>query len=298
MRSVQPSLWKEEAPTVVGGRLPHPIPYQGSKRQLAERILAFATGRYQRLFEPFAGSAAITIAAASRSLAHQYVISDTLAPLMALWRAVLEDPVEVGNRYEEVWTGQLDDTGHFNQVRTRFNRDGDPVDLLYLLARCVKNAPRFNGEGLFNQSADLRRRGMRPEKMRREVLGASLLLSSQTQVLSKDFRDVLETAQTTDLVYMDPPWQGTTYGTDKRYHAGLERDTLIDALHSLDERGVPYFLSYDGRCGDRHYGTPLPESVSAVRFDVEAGRSSQATLVGREDVTFESLYVSRLLLSD
>ncbi len=39
--------------------LPHPIPYQGSKRKLAPRILATVANRHiDRLFEPFAGSAA------------------------------------------------------------------------------------------------------------------------------------------------------------------------------------------------------------------------------------------------
>ncbi len=94
-------------------------------------------------------------------------------------------------------------------------------------------------------------------------------------------------------MYMDPPWQGTTYGTDKRYHAGVHRERIVDTLHDLDERGVPYVLSYDGRCGERTYGEPLPDTIDALRIELHAGRSSQSTLAGRSERTVESLYVSR-----
>ena len=45
-------------------KLPHPIPYQGSKRNLADQILRLFPEQFESLIEPFAGSAAITIASA------------------------------------------------------------------------------------------------------------------------------------------------------------------------------------------------------------------------------------------
>ncbi|HBB31201.1 MAG TPA: hypothetical protein DDZ80_05770 [Cyanobacteria bacterium UBA8803] len=41
--------------------LPHPIQYQGSKRNLASNILRFLPNRVERLVEPFAGTAAVSI---------------------------------------------------------------------------------------------------------------------------------------------------------------------------------------------------------------------------------------------
>ena len=38
-------------------KLPHPIPYQGSKRNLADQIMRFYPDDFDRLIEPFAGSA-------------------------------------------------------------------------------------------------------------------------------------------------------------------------------------------------------------------------------------------------
>ncbi|MGH9580536.1 MAG: DNA adenine methylase, partial [Terriglobales bacterium] len=62
--------------------VPHPIPYQGSKRLLAPAILSFIPkNRFRRLIEPFAGSAAITLAAAQNRMFKEYVIADLLKPL-------------------------------------------------------------------------------------------------------------------------------------------------------------------------------------------------------------------------
>lgn len=274
---------------------PHPIPYQGSKRALAPRILGTVEGRrFETLYEPFAGSAAISIAAARCDLASAFVISDSLAPLADIWSMILEQPNILADEYESIWMEQMDDPpGHYNRVRDEFNSDGSPAKLLYLLARCVKNAPRFNRQGRFNQSPDKRRKGMTPRRMRDAIAGANRLLTGHATVFAVDFELAIASATERDLVYMDPPWQGTTYGTDTRYHAGVPRERIVSALQDLNVRGVPYILSYDGRCGDRTYGEPMPDEIEAVHIELPAGRSSQATLVGRNEQTTESLYVAR-----
>ena len=157
-------------------RLPHPIPYQGSKRLLAGRILGvLGPRRFGTVHEPFAGSAAITLAAAARGLARRFVLGDSLAPLVALWERIVAEPDATAGRYRSVWEAQAVEgpVAHYTRIRAEFNADHDPVKLLYLLARCVKNAPRFGRAGAFNQSADHRRAGMRPERMEAQIAGAS-----------------------------------------------------------------------------------------------------------------------------
>ena len=76
--------------------IPHPIQYQGSKRNLASVILRYVPkGGIERLVEPFAGSAAISIAAAARQIAKSYVINDLNKPLMELL-GVPDDKVVAG----------------------------------------------------------------------------------------------------------------------------------------------------------------------------------------------------------
>ncbi len=272
-----------------------PIPYQGSKRALAPRICSLFPKAIDTLYEPFAGSAAVAIFSASHNLAERFVIGDTYAPLIDLWELIIEVPDELSARYSEVWSGQFQSPTHFNEVRAQFNSSRDPVLLLYLVARCVKNAVRFNKHGNFTQSADKRRTGVQPDRVKRNAFAVSHLLKGRTTLYRGDFQACVKDARPGDLVYMDPPYQGTTYGADKRYAAGLEREHLIDALHDLDAREVPYVLSYDGQMGEKTYGEPLPETVDADHLSVHAGRSSQATISGRTDETIESLYVSKSL---
>jgi|SRR5690554_341669 len=274
--------------------VPHIIPYQGSKRKLAPKILDFVQHDVKgSVYEPFAGSAAITLAAASSQIGSGYVIGDKFSPLIELWSLIIDEPDYVADAYSKIWNAQLDDPkSHFLEIRKQFNSKQDPVQFLYLVARCVKNAIRFNGDGLFNQSADNRRLGMKPEKVLKEAYAISSLLKGKTKLVSGDFMDILKGAGPDDLVYMDPPWQGTSLKKDSRYAYLLDIDELISGLSDLNDRNVPYLLSFDGTCGDKSYGKELPSFLQLEKVGLNAGRSSQAILLGRDDVTIESLYIS------
>lgn len=274
-------------------RLPHAIPYQGSKRNLAQSIAVYVPEKVERWYEPFAGSAAMTIWAASQDVAEHYVIADVLAPLVELWGLIIDEPADTARRYESVWRGQVrSDEAYFYDVRSRFNAHHDPVDLLYLVCRCVKNAVRFGRNGAFTQSVDKRRLGMRPEKMAEAIEQISTLLRGRTEVRHGDWMETVADASSRDFVYMDPPYAGTTEGRDKRYAQQLERSRLVMGLEGLNEREVPFLLSYDGMTGGRTYTEALPSHLQLTQVLLHAGRSSQSTLAGRSEETFESLYLS------
>jgi DNA adenine methylase len=138
---------------------------------------------------------------------------------------------------------------------------------------------------------------MDPGTMEKEIHAANRLLAGKCRVVCGDFREILQTATRSDLVYMDPPYQGTSEGRDRRYVKGVQRREMVELLEDLQSRGVEYILSYDGHCGGKSYGEPLPERLNAQRVLLEAGRSSQATLNGRDHVTVESVYLSSGLQS-
>jgi len=276
--------------------IPHPIQYQGSKRNLAAVILRYVPKGVDCLIEPFAGSAAMSIAAAARLMAKTYLVNDLNKPLAELLRLIVEFPVETALCYEQVWNAQHDNSiEHFYRVREDFNRTQDPRIFLYLLARCVKGSVRYNSNGLFNQSPDKRRFGTRPETMRTNILGVSALLKGKSTFSSLDYREVLASAKTSDLVYMDPPYQGVCGERDSRYFSGIGHSDFVASLEDLNARGISYIVSYDGRRGDKTFGELLPASLDLAHIELDAGRSSQSTLLGRDEVTYESLYLSQAL---
>jgi DNA adenine methylase len=279
--------------------VPHPIPYQGSKRNLAADILRYFPQKFETLYEPFAGSAAITIAAAVNGLGQRYHINDLNKPLMDLWRAIIETPEKIASQYEVLWKRQLADPRSFyDKARDDFNRTGRPDLFLYLLARCVKGSVRYNSQGEFNQSPDNRRKGMRPQIMRLQVLGASYYLKGKATITSVNYRDVLEKVTPADLVYMDPPYQGVCGNRDTRYLQSVQFCEFVEALDNLNQKGIRYMVSYDGRTGVKTFGKLLPKELNLTLIELYAGRSTQATLLGRVDLTIESLYLSPSLADE
>lgn len=81
--------------------VPHAMPYQGSKRALAHAIVRLVPEDTGTLVEPFAGSAAVSIAARYLGLVDRCVLVDVNAPLARLWSRIIEDPEVVAARYEE-----------------------------------------------------------------------------------------------------------------------------------------------------------------------------------------------------
>lgn len=252
-----------------------------------------------RLVEPFCGSAAVSIAAAARGRAKEFWLNDFNKPLAELLTLMINSPKELAKFYEELWRANHEDAlEHYYQVRESFNRSHDAWLLLYLLARCVKGAVRYNGEGLFNQSPDKRRLGTRPETMKQNIAAVSALLRGKTIVTSLSYENALANVCRDDVVYFDPPYQGVCGERDSRYFAGISHDDFVSELEILNHKHVRYLVSYDGRLGSRIYGNPLPEKLNLTLVEIEAGRSSQATLLGRSEITVESLYLSPALADE
>lgn len=279
-------------------RLPQPIPYQGSKRNLARAIFSFLPHHIERLVEPFAGSAALSIYAAANNLADGYYLNDLNAPLVALLGIIINDPEQIARLYSELWHEQLGQERRFyDEVRDRFNKTHAPDCLLFLLARCVKASVRYNMNGAFNQGPDNRRRGRHPASMRRELLAMSNLLRGRTTLSHLDYRNLPALLNPkADVVYMDPPYQGTSANRDRRYLGGIDVKEFSLFLNELNTLGVMYAVSYDGHKAGKAYGTRLPAALGLRHIELNAGRSSQSTLLGEKHITYESLYLSPALV--
>jgi hypothetical protein len=91
----------------MNGRVPHLAQYQGSKRLLAPQILQFMPRTIKRLIEPFAGMAAITIAAA----AEQYHVNDINSAVVLALQTAIETPGVLIREYTEIWKKQFDYPG-------------------------------------------------------------------------------------------------------------------------------------------------------------------------------------------
>lgn len=282
----------------MNGKLPHIVQYQGSKRILAPQILQYMPRKINRLIEPFSGMAAITIAVAMQKRASQYLVNDLNEPLVRVLSEAVNDPIGLVKSYKKVWERQFNFVGgsieHYYKVRDDFNAGNkSAANMLYLLARCVKGSVRYSNAGLFNQSPDKRRNGTSPKNIEKNILIISSILKGKADFMSKDYREVLKLARPGDVVYMDPPYQGVCSNRDNRYFSGIDFNEFIEAIEDLNKRKIDYIISYDGSCGDKQYGVDLPEFLGLKKVLLKAGLSSQSLLLGKREITFESLYLSK-----
>ncbi len=279
-------------------KMPQPIPYQGSKRNIARAILAFFPTKINTVVEPFAGSAAVSVAVAARGKASRFHLNDINRPLMDLWTEIINNPTSIADSYERLWKEQKgQERDFYDFVRNQFNKTKRADYFLYLLARCVKASVRYNSKGEFNQSPDNRRKGREPQNMRDDVLAVSALLKGKIEITSKDYKEVLANVSQGDLVYMDPPYQGVCNGRDTRYYRAVDFDEFVEQLRILVQDDIWFIVSYDGRRGHNKYGKDLPPDIGR-KIEINAGRSTQSTLLGESKITYESLYLSEALLGN
>lgn len=282
-------------------RVPHLVQYQGSKRLIAPEIIKFFPEQIDRLVEPFSGTCAMSILASAENRCNSFWVNDINRPLIKMMEKCINDPETLAKNYEKIWLGQFDakqdNIEYYYKIRSEFN-DGkkDPARMLFLLARMVKGSVRYNVHGELNQSCDKRRYGTKPELVESNALRISELLKEKTIFTCLDYKEVLAKTRPGDLIYMDPPYQGTSNSEktrDNRYIKGVDFDEFVGELEKLNERGIDFIVSYDGKTGDRVIGKQLPETLGLSHLYIEAGRSAQATLNGKNEITYESLYTSK-----
>lgn len=89
-------------------RVPQAIPDQGSKRKLANQIIDFMPNRVERFIEPFAGSAAMSMAISYNNISENIWINEINKPLAELLELIINSPGYVSDVYEKLWNEQLD----------------------------------------------------------------------------------------------------------------------------------------------------------------------------------------------
>ena len=284
-------------------KAPHLVQYQGSKRIIAPEIVKYFPKTFDRLIEPFSGTCAVSILTALEKKCDKFWINDINEPLIRLLQECVNNPEGLVAAYSDIWSGQFcegnNNIEYFYKIRDEFNQGfDDPARMLFLLARIVKGAVRYNSNGELNQSCDKRRSGTKPKLIENNAYSISNLLKGKIKFSSMDYKKVLAMAKPGDIVYMDPPYQGTSKSDNKRdnrYIQGVEFEEFVKELKKLNDRDIDYIVSYDGKTGDKIIGKSLPDWLELTHIYINAGVSSQGILNGKKEITYESLYVSKNL---
>ena len=240
---------------------------------------------FDNYFEPFVGSGAVF----GRLKPAYGVIGDNYAPLIELWKLVKHDATAVSEEYRKNWLAlQRNGPDYFYEVRHRFNKTFDPNALLFLTRTCVNGLIRFNAAGEFNNSFHLTRPGIHPNRLE-AILERWQGMLRGVDVMHADYRETTAAAAASDVVYLDPPYRGTS----TMYASKIDHEELYEYLDGLTSGGIRWLLSYDGSTEERDYLCELPADLYVRKLMLRTGHSTfRKTQMGSASSVHESLYMN------
>lgn len=261
------------------------IKWSGSKQSQAQFIASCAPDHFDNYYEPFLGGGAIV----GILQPQKAVCSDINKPLINLWKLIKENPNLVIKKYRENWNKlQKDGYKFFYKVRSGFNRNKSPHDLLFLSRTCVNGLIRYNQQGEFNNSLHYTRKGINPDRLAKIISDWSQRLKNCTfQAL--DYREATKNAKSDDFIYLDPPY----FNTKGRYFGAIDFEEFLCYLSKLNKKGVKFALSYDGIRANKNYMAKIPKVIYKRHLLVPFGNSTFRKVQDkRVEKVYESLYLN------
>ena len=197
------------APTV---KVP-PIKCQGIKTKLVEWIKDHSSLENNGVWiEPFMGSGVVGF----NMRPSRAVFADVNPHIINFYNAVKQGKITAGiaKEFLEKEGARLHTKGeeHYYEIRERFNKNGSPLDMLFLNRACFNGVMRFNKKGGFNVPF-----GHKPErfaksyvtKITNQIKYVSDAVSQYDwEFVCADFRKIISSAVQNDFIYCDPPYIG------------------------------------------------------------------------------------------
>ena len=107
--------------------------------------------------------------------------------------------------------------------------------------------------------------------------------------MCQDYTQTLATAGKDDFIYFDPPYAGN----NQRYIENLNLERFFDTLESLNQRGVKWALSFDGKRGSKDLTHNVPKTLFKRQLYLTSGYSAvNKVLNGPIEQVTESIYLN------
>lgn len=215
-----------------------PIKCQGIKTKSVSFIASSIRWKGEgRWVEPFLGSGAVLFNLSPKSA----LVSDINSHIIDFYRSIQDHRID-----GRTARGFLEENGkklrtldgeYYYEVRDRFNREHDPLDLLFLSRACFNGVMRFNGKGEFNTPYNHKNNRFSPAYVTKIVnqvrFVADVMEGKEWEFRKGDWKETVKGLSSGDFVYADPPYYGRHtdyYGT----WTDREDEELARALAELE----------------------------------------------------------------
>ena len=221
--------------------------WAGSKQRLLPALMARMPIKFDRYFEPFAGSAALFFAIRPGTA----TLSDINSDLVNFYKVLRVAPEEVYRRMLEIPRSHA----AYLESREIFAQSSDKLEkavlFWYLNRHCFNGLFRTSRQGKFNVPFGSKLPPL-PEWSQVKKCAARL---GRASIKHGDFQSVLDSASEDDFVYVDPPYRRSSARDRGEYGLGAmadhEMSRLIESVRSANERGVKVLISYNADLTDQ-----------------------------------------------
>ncbi len=230
------------------------LKWAGSKFRLLPTIKKLLPKKGNRLIEPFAGSAAVSI----NSDYSQYILNDANNDLINLFKNIKRHKKKFISDAKMLFKKENNSAEYYYHTRNYFNHCDNNYEksllFLYLNRHGYNGLCRYNSSGDFNVPFGRYRSPMFPEN----ALINFYQLAEKISFYNMDYKKVLAQAQAGDIVYCDPPYV-SNHNSHFNYHhkSFTEEDQieLAELAEKTQKRGVFVMLS--------NHDTPFTRKVYA-----------------------------------
>lgn len=251
------------------------LKWAGGKFRVLDQILPRLPDG-DRLIEPFAGSAVVSLNAGFR----RSLVADANGDLINLYKAVQAD---VSGFLGEAATlfGTRNTRADFEQLRAEFNDCQDPfrrsVIFVYMNRHGFNGLCRYNSKGKFNVPFG---KYAGPNLPTKEILRFSEVAKAM-EFRHAGFEELMDEARPGDVVYCDPPYvplsvtsNFTSYAADAFGFA--QQKALAESARRCAARGIPVLISNH----DTPEARALYRGAKIHSFSVHRAISSKAATRG------------------
>lgn len=221
-----------------------PIKIQGIKTKIVPLIKkSVVISQNSVWYEPFMGSGVVGF----NIEPHHAVFADTNPHIIAFYNQLKNGTITAGKVRDFLETEgrklESGDSDYYYEVRERFNREGNPLDFLFLNRSCFNGMIRFNKNYEFNVPY-----GHKPcrfakayvTKIVNQVAHVENLLKTHSWVfLCQSFEDTVRMASENDFIYCDPPY----IGRHVDYYDSWDEISEIALHEALVKSGANFMLS-------------------------------------------------------
>lgn len=233
------------------------LKWVGGKRQLIDKIIPLIDINNKIYVEPFVGGGAILF----ELQPERAIINDYNEELMNVYKVIKENPKQLLNQLSTHKKNNSE--SYFYKIRSldrsadynKLNNVEKAARIIYLNKTCYNGLYRVNSSGQFNSPFG---RYKNPNIINEITINAvsEYFNKNDVDILTGDYRKVLEEVDSNHFVYLDPPYMPISFSssftgyTDNGF--GLNEQIILrDECVKLHKKGVKFIQS--NSCSEKIY---------------------------------------------